>query len=259
MKLMRLITWNVNSLRARLPRVLALLERHQPDVVCLQETKVTDDLFPRAELEAAGYQSLAHGQRTYNGVAILSKVAPRESGRGLDDDSDDEQARLVWARFEGLTAISAYVPNGSEVGSEKWEYKLSWLARARSLLDRRFDRGEPLALCGDLNVAPEARDVHDPDRWAESVLFHSAARDALAQVRAWGLVDAFRLHHEEGGLFSWWDYRMLAFPKNHGLRIDHVLVTEPLAKRSRDAFIDRQERKGKQASDHAPVVVDFEG
>lgn len=258
MGFMRLVTWNVNSLRTRLPRLLALLERHHPDVVCLQETKVTDDLFPHAELEAAGYQAVAHGQRTYNGVAILSRSTPSETGSGLDDDVDDAQARLVWARFDGLTALSAYVPNGSEVGSEKWDYKIAWLARLRTLLERRFDVGEPLALCGDLNVAPEPRDVHDPDRWVATVLFHPEARAALTRVTDWGLVDAFRLHHQEEGLFSWWDYRMLAFPKNQGLRIDHVLVTQPLAQRCRAALIDRQERKGKQPSDHAPVVVDFE-
>jgi exodeoxyribonuclease-3 len=157
-----------------------------------------------------------------------------------------------------VRVISVYVPNGSEVGSEKYAYKQEWLRRLRAMLDRRFDSDEPLALCGDFNVAPEPRDVHDPPAWEASVLFHPEMRAALEHVRGFGLTDTLRLHHEEGGLYSWWDYRMLAFPKNRGLRIDHIFASRPLAARCVSASIDRQERKGKQPSDHAPVLAVFE-
>ena len=157
-----------------------------------------------------------------------------------------------------MNVASAYVPNGAEVGSEKWAYKLAWLERLRGWLDRRFDPSDRVALCGDFNVAPDERDVHDPPAWESSVLFCPEAREALEHVRAWGLEDAFRLHHDEAGFYSWWDYRMLGFPRNRGLRIDHVDLSEPLARLCTGASIDREERKGKQPSDHAPVVVELD-
>ena len=255
---MKLATWNVNSVRAREERLLRWLEANRPDALCLQELKVTEDGFPALSLGSLGYRAAVHGQKTYNGVAVLSKTEPSDVERGFGDGGDDAQARLVAARVGGVKVVSAYVPNGAEVGSDKWAYKLDWLRRLRAWLDRRFAKGDLVALCGDFNVAPEARDVCDPEAWEPSVLFHPEARAALEHVRAWGLVDAFRLHHEEGGLYSWWDYRMLAFPKNRGLRIDHVLLSEPLAARCRAARIDRNERKGKQPSDHAPVVVELD-
>jgi len=254
---MKLATWNVNSIRARQDRLRRWLERRRPDLVCLQELKVTEDAFPFDALRESGYSAAVHGQRTYNGVAILSREEPEDVARGFGDGGDDSQSRFVSARVAGITIASAYVPNGAEVGSEKWTYKLDWLRRLRAWLARR-DENEPLALCGDFNVAPEDRDVCDPRAWETSVLFHPEARAALEEVRAWGLVDAFRLHHEAPGLYSWWDYRMLAFPRNQGLRIDHVLLSRPLAQRCSGAIIDREERKGKQPSDHAPVVVDLE-
>ena len=255
---MKLATWNVNSVRAREERLLRWLEANRPDALCLQELKVTEDGFPALSLGSLGYRAAVHGQKTYNGVAVLSKTEPSDVERGFGDGGDDAQARLVAARVGGVHVVSAYVPNGAEVGSDKWAYKLDWLRRLRAWLDRRFAKGDLVALCGDFNVAPEARDVCDPEAWEPSVLFHPEARAALEHVRAWGLVDAFRLHHEEGGLYSWWDYRMLAFPRNQGLRIDHVFLSEPLAARCRAARIDRNERKGKQPSDHAPVVVEIE-
>jgi exodeoxyribonuclease-3 len=242
--------------RARLDRLVAWLARHSPDVLCLQELKVTDDAFPFEAVQGAGYRAVVHGQKTYNGVAILAREEPTDVVRGLGGGVDDPQARLIAASVGGVRILSAYVPNGGDVGSEKWTYKLDWLRGLRRFLERECEPGAALALCGDLNIAPEARDVHDPSQWEGSVLFHADLRAAFADLCAWGLLDAFRLHHSETGLYSWWDYRMLAFPKNAGLRIDHVLITRPLAQRCTAAVIDRAERKGKQPSDHAPVVVD---
>jgi exodeoxyribonuclease-3 len=255
---MKLATWNVNSIRAREERLLRWLGTHQPDVACLQELKVTEDAFPMLALRALGYHATVHGQKTYNGVAVLSRPGPFEVERGFGDGGDESQARLVAARVGDVHVVSAYVPNGQEVGSEKWTYKMEWMGRLRSWLDRRFAKTDLVALCGDFNVAPEARDVYDPAGWEQSVLFHSEARAALEHVRAWGLVDAFRLHSQAPGAYTWWDYRMLAFPKGRGLRIDHVLLSEPLAAKCTSARIDRDERKGKQPSDHAPVVVELD-
>ncbi|MGE0452050.1 MAG: exodeoxyribonuclease III [Vicinamibacteria bacterium] len=258
---MKIATWNVNSVRARLARLLRWLEANQPDVLCLQELKVEDEAFPLLDVQALGYHAALHGQRTYNGVAILSKEQPQQVERGmagaLGPEAEDGQARLISAMVAGVCVASAYFPNGGELGSDKWEYKLAWMKRLRSWLDARCDANEPLALCGDFNVAPDARDVHDPAAWEGSVLYHPDVRAALAQVRAFGLHDSLRLVTPEAGLYSWWDYRMLGFPKNRGLRIDHVDVTAPLAARVARVVIDRNERKGQQPSDHAPVVVEL--
>jgi len=253
----KLATWNVNSIRARLERLLRWLDAQKPDLLCLQELKATEEQFPFPEIEAAGYHAAVCGQKTYNGVAILSRTPLQEVEAGFGRPDDDPAARLISARAGELRVISAYVPNGQTVGSEKWAYKLAWLRQLRAHLDRTAHPQDQLVLCGDLNIAPEARDVANPAAWEGSVLYCPEARAALQEVRAFGLIDAFRLHHAEGGLYSWWDYRMLAFPKNDGLRIDHVLVTEPLAPLCTSAFIDRKERKGQQPSDHAPVVVEL--
>ena len=255
---MRLATWNVNSIRARLDRALAWLARQQPDVVCLQELKCTDDAFPHAAIRDAGYHAAVHGQKTYNGVAILSRAEPTDVQTGLGDDVEDPQARLVAATVEGVRVLSAYVPNGSVVGSDKWAYKLGWLARLRDHLDRGFDPAEPLVLCGDFNVARFDDEVGFPDRWGGSVLCHHDGREALERVRAWGFTDVFRQHHPEGGVYSWWDYRAGAFHRNDGLRIDHLFAAEPLADRCTAAEVDRDERKGPKPSDHAPVVAVFQ-
>ncbi len=252
---MKLATWNVNSIRARKDRLLRWLASHAPDVLCLQELKATEDQFPFEEVQEGGYHAVIHGQKTYNGVAILSKQRPEDVSRGLDGD---DAARVISARIGPVRVISVYVPNGQVLGSEKWRYKLDWLRGLRAYLDRTGSPQDLLALCGDMNVAPEARDVANPTVWEGSVLFHPEARKALADVAAFGLVDAFRLHRQESGLYSWWDYRMLAFPRNEGLRIDHVFVTEPLARLCTGAAIDRNERKGQQPSDHAPVAVELD-
>jgi exodeoxyribonuclease III len=251
-------TWNLNSIKARLDRLLGWLGRQQPDVVCLQELKVREEDFPFAELRAAGYHAAVLGQKTYNGVAILSREEPERIERGMDDGVDDPQARLIAARVWGIDVVSVYVPNGAELGSDKCAYKLEWTRRLRAWLERHHVASDRLALCGDFNVAPEARDVAEPSAWEDSVLFHPEMRAALEHILGFGLVDTFRLHHEEPGLYSWWDYRMLAFPRNQGLRIDHIFATRPLAERCVDARIDRQERKGKLPSDHAPVMAAFD-
>jgi exodeoxyribonuclease-3 len=255
---MKIATWNVNSLRIRMERTLAWLERSAPDVVCLQELKLTDDLFPHAELEAAGYHAAVHGQSTYNGVAILSRIPPVNVVNGLGDEVADDQARLIAADIAGLRVISAYFPNGGEVGSEKWTYKLAWMARLADHLARNYDPAQPLALCGDFNVAPDDRDVARPDEWRDTAMCHPDGRSALARIAAWGLSDVFHKHHPDGGIYSWWDYRQLAFPKGNGLRIDHLYCTAALAERSVEAAVDRDERKGEKPSDHAPVWVSFD-
>lgn len=254
-----LATWNVNSIRMRLERLLGWLERQQPDVVCLQELKVAGDEFPRADREARGWHLAVHGQKTYNGVAILSREPPADVTAGMVDGVADDAARLIAASIRGIRVVSVYVPNGHIVGSDKWAYKLAWLARLRSWLGRSATPDVPLAVCGDFNVAPADADVARPEEWRDSVLCHEEARAALRALTAWGLVDTIRLHHDPaaGGPYSWWDYRMLGFPKNNGLRIDHILATPPLAARCTDAYVVREERKGKQPSDHAPVVAVF--
>ncbi len=254
---MQIATWNVNSIRAREDRTLAWLEMHQPDVLCLQETKVADEVFPRADFEALGYEVTVCGQKTYNGVALLSRTTPVEVTRRFDDDVEEPEARFLSAKIAGVQIICVYVPNGQVVGSEKHAYKLAWLTQLQRYLEQHGDPVEPLAVCGDLNIAPEDRDVCDPAEWADTVLCEPGVRDAFHRLCNWGLVDAFRVHRDAGKLYSWWDYRQLAFQKNQGLRIDHILVTQPLAERSSNAFIDREARKGKGASDHAPVVAEF--
>ncbi len=225
--------------------------------MCLQELKVVDDAFPTLDISQAGYHATVFGQKTYNGVAILSKEQPKDVERSMDDGAEDSQARFVAADFGGVRVISVYVPNGGSVGSDKWEYKLEWLSRLKRHLDAHADPSASLAICGDFNIASDDRDVKNPDKWKDSVLCHPDGRAAFQSLLDWGLVDAFRAHHPDGGIYSWWDYRMLGFPKNDGLRIDGVLATRCLADRIEDAFVDRDERKGKQPSDHAPVVVDF--
>jgi exodeoxyribonuclease-3 len=254
----KVATWNVNSVRAREERLAAWLAKHQPDVLCLQELKVRDAELPQAALEAAGYHVAAFGQPTYNGVAILSKTPLTDVRRGLDDDVDDPAARLVSARVGGLRVVSAYVPNGQVMGSEKAAYKIEWLRRLRSYLERTASATEPLVVCGDFNVARDDLDVAFPERWRASVLFHDDMRAALDHAMAWGLFDLFRAHHPEGRVYSWWDYRKLSFPKGDGLRIDYVFANAALADRCTSAAIDRDERKGKQPSDHAPVVVELD-
>jgi exodeoxyribonuclease-3 len=252
----KIATWNVNSIRARHDRVVAWLAAEQPDVLCMQEIKVEASGFPRESIEAAGYHVVLIGQRSYNGVAIASREPVTDVVQGLDDGVADDEARFLMGTFRGVRVASVYVPNGGG-GPERFAYKLEWLARLRRWLDAHADAKAPLALCGDYNVAPEDRDIHDPAKWEGAVLCTPEERAALANVRAWGLDDVFRRHHPEGGKFSWWDYRGVAFFKDQGLRIDHIWATPALAERSTACEIDRLARKGQNASDHAPVIATF--
>ncbi len=255
---MIIATWNVNSLRTRLERVLAWLDRTGPDVVCLQELKLTADLFPHDELAAIGYQAAVLGQPTYNGVAILSREPATNVLTGMNDDAGDDQARLIAADVGGVRVLSAYFPNGGELGSDKHAYKLAWMARLLDHLARSYDPGQPLALCGDFNVAPDDLDVARPDEWRDTVLCHEGVRQALTAIRDWGLVDVYRQLQPDTAAYSWWDYRQLAFPKGNGLRIDHLYCTPSLAAQAVEATIDRDERKGQKPSDHAPVWARFD-
>jgi exodeoxyribonuclease III len=254
---MKIAAWNVNSIRARLDRLVDWLKSAQPDVLCLQELKCADAEFPMEAVRQAGYHAAVHGQKTYNGVAILAKVEPTDVVRGLSDGVEDTHARLIAATVNGVRVVSAYVPNGQEVGSPAYEYKLKWYERLRRYLDARHKPGEPLVLGGDWNVAPDNIDVYDPAVWEGQTLFTLRERTALKELCAFGLTDTFRTLHPEVQKFSWWDYRMLAFPKNKGVRIDHLFVTAPLAERLVAADVDREARKGKQPSDHAPVWAEF--
>jgi exodeoxyribonuclease-3 len=255
----KIATWNLNSIRARHDRLLALLERHRPDVLALQELKAEEEKFPHEAIRAAGYHAVIAGQKAYNGVAILSRREPEDVRRGLDDEVDDPQARLISARIDGIRVFSAYVPNGEVPSSPKFTYKLAWMDRLARKLEQQFRSDEPLALCGDFNVAPTDLDVKNVERWAGTVLCRPEVREKLARIRQFGLIDSLRaLHPETPGLYSYWDYQVLAFPKNDGLRIDHVDVTAPLAARLREVVIDREERKGQKPSDHAPVIATFE-
>ncbi|HEY9284248.1 MAG TPA: exodeoxyribonuclease III [Pyrinomonadaceae bacterium] len=255
---MKIATWNVNSVTAREPVVLRWLKEARPDVLCLQETKCVDEKFPRTNFEALGYHVEAHGQPTYNGVAILSLRPAEDVQRGFPGEEEGSQSRLIAATVGGVRVVNVYVPNGQSVGSEKFKFKLGWLQQLREFLDEHYwpDDDEAL-LCGDFNVAPEARDVHDPDLWRGRILFSEPEKKALRHVQEWGFTDAFRLHEQRPGFYSWWDYRAGGFRRNEGLRIDHVWVSEPLAARCRRAWIDKEPRGWERPSDHTPVVAEF--
>jgi exodeoxyribonuclease III len=243
--------------KARLPRLLAWLAAGHADVVCLQELKTAREGFPFLELEAAGWHAAGAWQPTYNGVAILARQPPEDVAAGLDDGEDDPQARLVAATVGGVRVVSVYVPNGQEPDSDKFAYKLRWLDRLAAWIDRTRVPGRPLAICGDFNIVPRDGDAPDPAFWNGTVLLNPAVRARLQALLDRGLVDVAVQGHPAGGPFSWWDYRMLAFPKNLGLRIDLVLASADLAARCTDLRTDRDERKGEKPSDHAPVIATF--
>jgi exodeoxyribonuclease-3 len=255
---MRIATWNVNSLRARLELVVNWLQEDGPDVVCLQETKVTDDLFPAEALSGLGYEVVCTGQRTYNGVAILSRLPLKDVMMALPDAPGEDEKRFIAATIQGIRVINVYVPNGQEVGSPKFAYKLAWLSCLQRFLDQMHTPQDALILCGDFNIAPEARDVYDPVALDGEVLFHPDERAAFARFLSWGLGDTLRLHHEEAGLYSWWDYRGGAFRRNLGIRIDHILATPLLAQQCTDVVLARDQRRLPKPSDHIPVIATFE-
>ncbi len=256
---MRIATWNVNSLKARLARVEEWLELAQPDVLCMQETKLADAAFPAMAFEALGYAAAHHGEGRWNGVAILSRVGLDDVVAGFaDGGAPDAEARLVSATCGGVRVASVYVPNGRSLDHEQYRYKLAWLERLRRHLGATLEPSADAVVCGDFNIAPDDRDVWDPGHFVGATHVSEPERAALADVEAWGLVDVFRRHYSDGGLFSWWDYRGGDFHQKRGMRIDLILATPALAARSAFALIDRNARKGQQPSDHAPVIADFE-
>jgi exodeoxyribonuclease-3 len=253
---MKIATWNVNSLKVRLPHLLDWLVAEQPDAVCLQETKLVDDSFPVSEINAAGYQVVFSGQKTYNGVAILARGELTEVVKGIPGFID-EQKRVLAATLNGARLICVYIPNGQSVDSEKYQYKLSWLDALRDWVKEELARHPRLALLGDYNIAPEDRDVHDPAVWSGQVLCSDPERDQFRALLELGLKDAFRLFEQPEMSFSWWDYRMAAFRRNLGLRIDHILLSSELAGICTGCHIDKTPRKLERPSDHTPVIADI--
>lgn len=254
---MKLATWNVNSLRVRLPQVLEWTAKHRPDALCLQETKLLDENFPAADVRSAGYEPLFSGQKTYNGVAILARAAAADAVTAIPGFAD-EQKRVLAATVDGVRVICAYVPNGESVESDKYQYKLRWLAAFREWIAAELQRHPRLAVLGDYNIAPDARDVHDPAAWEGKVLFSKPERDAFGGLTGLGLKDAFRLFEQPDKSFTWWDYRMNAFRRKLGLRIDHILLSEALAGACTACTIDVEPRKNERPSDHAPVVAELQ-
>ena len=255
--MMKIASWNVNSLNVRLPHVLAWCADSRPDVLALQETKLTDDRFPVAELEEAGYQSVFSGQKTYNGVAILSREEAKDPVTDIPG-LDDPQRRILAATVGGVRIVDLYVVNGSEVGSEKFEYKLHWLERVTAWLAGEMEQHENVVVLGDFNIAPDDRDVYDPEAWNGKILCSKQERDALGRILELGLTDTFRLFEQEERTWSWWDYRMNMFRRKLGLRIDLVLASAAMTERCTASYIDIEPRRQERPSDHAPAIAEFD-
>ena len=254
---MRIATWNVNSLKARMERVEAWLADVSPDVVCFQETKLADVAFPAMAFASLGYESVHHGEGRWNGVAIVSRVGIEDPVDGFGPGDDDPEARLLWATCGGVRVASVYVPNGRSLDDDHYQYKLAWLARLRDRLETAEDASQPVLVAGDFNIAPTDDDVWDPAQFVDATHTSAPERAALAALEDWGLVDTFRLEQPQPHLFSWWDYRAGRFHQHQGMRIDLMMATAPVADRVTFATIDRNARKGKQPSDHAPVIIDL--
>ncbi len=253
---MKIASWNVNSLRVRLEHVCEWLEAHQPDVLALQETKLTDENFPADAFGDLGYQVLFSGQPTYNGVALISRDPGSDVITDLDG-IDDTARRVLGATFGDVRVLNLYVPNGQRVDSDKYAYKLRWFEALNSQLTAELSRHKNVVLLGDFNVAPEDRDVHDPAAWAGQVLVSDKERAALQRLLNQGMVDTFRLFEQEPDRFSWWDYRAAGFRRNRGLRIDLILASEALAKGCQSSTIDAEPRRKERPSDHTPVIAVF--
>ena len=264
---MRIATWNVNSLRVRLEQVVHWLETHQPDVLCLQETKVADELFPHDPLNAVGYRAAVSGQKAYNGVALLSREPLEDLRIGFDglleEDGDavalSEQKRVISGRLGPVRILNVYVPNGTSVGSERYSYKLAWLDCLGRYVAAQLEEGEPLCMVGDFNIAPEDRDLHDPQTFKGHIMASDQEREALQVVLGQDLQDVFRRFHGESGHWSWWDYRSGGWRQNRGWRLDHVYLSRDLHDTAKDCWIDRQPRGWPRPSDHTPVVVEWAG
>ena len=253
----KVATWNVNSIRARLDHACDWLDRVQPDVLCMQETKVVDDDFPTDEFMRLGYAVAMAGQLSYNGVAILSRLPMKDLSIGLLGEAESADKRAIAATIAGVRIFSVYVPNGKSVASPSFQEKLAWLGRLRETLDQKANPNHDVLVCGDFNIATDERDVFDPAQFVGKTHFHPDEHRALANVRAFGLKDAYREHHSEGGVYSWWDYRGGGFRKNEGLRIDYVYLSESLVKRCTSATMDVEPRRLDKPSDHIPVIVEL--
>jgi exodeoxyribonuclease-3 len=257
--LLRVASFNVNGIRARLPLLVSWLQGEAPEVVCLQETKVQDAEFPREALETLGYGCAYRGEKGFNGVAVLSREPMEVVHVGLDDGEPPDEARLMLISVAGIPLLNTYLPQGTAPESERFQYKLRWFQRLRGFLERRFKPEEPLVWVGDFNVAPEPRDVYDPEALRESIGFHPEEHRALEEVRRWGFVDVFRLHVAGEGQYTFWDYRVRnALARGMGWRVDHIWATEPIARRSKGAWIDVGPRRSQRPSDHTPILVEFE-
>ncbi len=254
---MKIATWNVNSINVRMPQLLDWLKAAEPDVVCLQETKTVDDKFPEGELKAAGYDSVFTGQKSYNGVAIISKFPITDPQKNFLDDDDESPKRLIAATVNGIRIVNTYVPNGSELGSDKFKFKLDWLQRLRRMFDATCDGQSDVLLCGDFNVALTDLDVWNPEAMAGKLHFSKPERAAVTHVKQWGFTDLFREKNGDVREYSWWDYRAGAWQRNHGLRIDHIWTSASLTAKCKKCWIDRSTRALTLPSDHAPVIAEF--
>jgi len=254
---MKIATWNINSMNVRLPHVLEWLDNHHPDVLVLQEIKQLTENFPAAALDELGYHSVANGQKTYNGVAVVSKTQPVDLVTELPG-LDDPQRRVLATTVDGVRIVNLYVPNGSEVGSDKYAYKLNWLAALRRFLEDELAKHDNLVVLGDFNIAPADADVYDAEKWGDAILCSPLEREALGKVVDLGLTDVFRKFEQPEGTFSWWDYRAAGFRRNAGLRIDLILTSSSMTGCCTASYVDKEPRTWERPSDHAPVVAEFD-
>ncbi len=254
---MKIATWNVNSLKVRLPQVLEWLDTHSPDVLVLQEIKQVTEMFPADEIAGAGYKAIASGQKTYNGVAVIAKEKPAEPVTDFPG-YDDPQRRILATTINGVRVVNLYIPNGSEVGSEKYAYKLGWLDALHGFLQDELSRFDKLVVLGDFNIAPKDEDVYDAEKWGEGILCSPKERAALKSLLDLGLTDVFRLFDQPEKTFSWWDYRAAGFRRNAGLRIDLILTSEAMTKACSASYVDKEPRGWERPSDHTPVVAEFQ-
>ena len=254
---MKIATWNVNSMNVRQPHVIEWLQNHEPDVLVLQEIKQVTEKFPAEKLKAIGYHSIASGQKTYNGVAVISKTPATDPAIDFPD-LEDPQRRILATTINGVRVINLYIPNGSEVGSDKYEYKLGWLASLYRFIKAEMQEHDKLVVLGDFNIAPADADVHDPEKWGEAILCSPPERKALSDLLDLGLTDVFRKFEHPEKTFSWWDYRAAGFRRNAGLRIDLILTTDTMTERCTASYVDKEPRVWERPSDHAPVVAEFD-
>ena len=254
---MKIATWNVNSMKVRLPHVVEWLQNHEPDVLVLQEIKQLTENFPTEALQEIGYHSIASGQKTYNGVAVISK-SPATNPVTDFPDLDDPQRRILASTVDGIRIVDLYIPNGSEVGSEKYEYKLNWLQSLRNFLEAEMQGHENVVVLGDFNIAPADADVYDPEKWGDAILCSPLEREALGKLFDLGLTDVFRKFEHPEGTFRWWDYRAAGFRRNAGLRIDLILTSDSMTERCKASYVDKEPRAWERPSDHAPVVAEFD-